>query len=357
MSGAISGLTGGSYGLLQQLIGNSSSTYAKLDQLTTQASTGYVAGTYAGLDTATTGSASGALAIAPQIASIDNSVTNLNTVAGRMNVQQSTITTINQIASTALSQFQTVSALSPQGMGTAASTARQALVQIASLLNSQDGSAYIFGGQNSGTAPVSNPNGITSSAFFTTIQTAVSNLSTSGAAVTQSSVLGAALANTPFNAAIGSSSGLPQVAGADGAMITTGIAATSNAFVTSTGPNTTGSYMGDILTNLAAIASLTPGQVGAPAFSSFAASTIGSLTNALNTMAQDAGTLGNNQALLATQSTNLQQTSTALSTQLAGFDQVNMTSTLANLSSTQTQLQASYQLIAAMKTMSLTQYI
>lgn len=357
MSSALSGITGGSYGLLQQLIANSSSVYAKLDQLTAQASTGYVATTYAGLDNATTGSAAGALSIAPQIDSITNTIGNLNVAAGRMGVQQSTITTINQIASKVLSQFQTVSALAPQAMGTSAASARQALVQISSLLNTQDGASYLFGGQNSGTAPVANPNGITSSSFYASIAGAVATLGANGAAATETAVISGALNNSPFNAPIGSSSGLPQVAGADGALITTGIAATSNAFVSSTGSNSTGSYMGDIMTSLAAIGSLTASQIGAPGFSNFAATTANTLTSALSSMAQDAGVLGNNQALLSTQVTNLQQTSTALSTQLANFDQVNMTSTLSNLSATQTQLQASYQLIAAMKTMSLTQYI
>ncbi|MDD2877268.1 MAG: flagellin [Acidiphilium sp.] len=357
MSGAISGLTGGSYGLMQQLIADSSATYAKLDQLTMQSSTGYVAGTYAGLDTATTGSAAGALSIAPQVAAINNTVSNLNTVAGQMGVQQSAITTISQIATTALSQFQSVSALTPQSMTTAASTARQALVQISSLINTKDGQTYLFGGQNSGSAPVPNASNITSSSFYTNIQSAVANLSINGANTTTSNVMSAAQTNSPFNAPIGSSTGLPQVAGAGGAMITIGIAATANAFVTASGGNTTGGYMGDIMTSLAAIANLSPSQIGGAGFAAFAANTIGTMTNALNSMALDAGVLGNNQALLATQATNLQQTSTALSTQLANFDQVNMTSTLANLSATQTQLQASYQLIAAMKTMSLTQYI
>jgi flagellar hook-associated protein 3 FlgL len=357
MSGSISGITGGSYGLMQQLISESTATSAKLDQLTAQASTGYVASTYAGLDSATTGSAAGALSIAPQIAGINNSISNLNTVAGQMGVQQSTITSITKIASAVLSQFQGVSALTPQSMSTVAATAQQALGQIASLLDTQDSLSYVFGGQNSGAAPVPNPSQITSSSFFTTIQSSVAALTTNGAAATSAGVTTAVMANSPFNAPIGTNPGLPAVSGAGGAMITTGIAATANAFVTSTGANTTGSYMGDLMTSIASIASLSASQVGSGEFSSFATSTIATMTSAMNSMAQDAGVLGNNQEILANQSTNLQQTATALSVQLANTDQVNMTSTLSNLSSTQTQLQASYQLIAAMKSMSLTQYI
>lgn len=357
MSGAIFGITGGSYGLMQQLIADASATSQKLDQLTMQSTTGYVAGTYAGLDVATAGSAGGALSLAPQIAGIDNTVANLNAAAGQMGVQQSTITTISQIASKVLSQFQTVDRLTPQGMATTATTAQQALSQIAGLLNSQDGQSYIFGGQDSGTAPVPNAAGITSTSFYTSIQSAVGTLSSGGATAT-SGVLAAAAGNSPFAASLGTDPALPQVAGANGVMITTGIAANANAFIgTSTGASTTGSYMLDIMTSLAAIGSMTSSQVSDTNFSTFAASISGMLSGGIDAMAQDAGALGNNQALLATQSGNLQQTATALSAQLANTDQVNMTKTLSDLSSTQTQLQASYQLIAAMKTMSLTQYI
>lgn len=358
MSSAISSVSGGSYGLMQQLIADSSATNRKLAQLTTQSATGYVAQTYAGLDTAATGSAADALALAPQIARINTTVANLNTAAGRMGVQQGAITAISQVASRVLSQFQTVNALTPQAVTTVASSARQALSQIAGLLNTQDGGNYVFGGQNSGTAPVPNPNGILGSSFFISIQSAVGSLSGAGAGTTETSVISAATANTPFAASLATSAGLPQVVGANGTLITTGIAANANAFIgPSTGSGTTGSYMLDIMTNLAAIGSLSSGQTADAGFSSFASSTAASLSGAIDTMAQDAGVLGNNQALTATQSTTLQATATALSSQLADADQVDMTSTLSQLSSTQTQLQASYQLIAAMKTMSLTQYI
>jgi flagellar hook-associated protein 3 FlgL len=356
MSGSISGITGGTYGLMQQLIAEASATSAKLDQLTTQSTTGYVAGTYAGLDNTTPGSAAGALSIAPQIAGINSTVTNLNAVAGQMQVQQSTITAISQIASSVLSQFQTVNAATPQGALTSASMARQALSQIGNLLNTQDGAAYVFSGQNSGVPPISSPNSMTATLFYTSIQTAVQNLTSNPNAA--AAAISAGKLNTPFNSALGTLQP-PQVLGAGGALITTGLVANANTLIPAASPSstTTGSYMNDIMTSLAAIGSVTTAQTGSANFAGFAASMVQTLSGAINTMASDAGALGNNQALISTQATTLQQTATALTTQLAGYDQVNMTSTLANLSSTQTQLQASYQLIAAMKTMSLTQYI
>lgn len=353
MSGTISGVTTGSYGLLQQLIADSTSTSQKLAQLTEQSGTGYVSGTYAGLETAQPGSASQTLAYGAQTDQLNNTISNLKIAAGQMDVQQNALTTISDIASKALSQFEGVNGMTPQSMTTAAATARTALTQIASLLNSQDGTRYVFAGQDSGNAPVPNANSLLTSSFFTSIQTAAGGLSI-GAVFTAAASAG----NSPFSASLNNNPGLTMVSGAGGAMISTGIAANANGFIgPSIGSNTTGSYIKDILTTLAAIGSLTAGQVPRTGFQRFAGAVTSSLGNAINAMAQDAGALGNNQNLVAIQSTNLQKTATALTNQLAGADQVNMTQTLSQLSATQTQLQASYQIIASMKTMTLTQYI
>lgn len=353
MSVTTSGVTTGSYGLLQQLIADSSATSRKLATLTSQSETGYVASTYAGLEATQPGSSDRTLSLAPQLDLLNNTISNLKTASGQIAVQQSAITTISDIASKALSQFATVSNLTPQGLTTAAATARNAVVQIANLLNSQDGNRYIFAGQSSQTQPISTPNAFLTSSFFTSIQTAAGTLSAA-------SVFAAATlpANSPFAASLTANAGAPKVVGTSGMIFTTGIVANTNAFIgPSTGSDTTGSYMKDILANLSAIGGLNASQIQNPGFSTFASAITSSLGNAINTMAQDAGALGNTQSLIATQATNLQTTSNALQNQLAAADQVNMTATLSQLSATQTQLQASYQLIASMKTMTLTQYI
>jgi flagellar hook-associated protein 3 FlgL len=353
MSTSISSLSTGNFGLIQQLAADSNVTSQKLAQLTIQSQSGYVASTYAGLESAQPGSASQTLVLNSSIDTLNNTISNLQVAQGQMSVQQSAIQTISDIASKALTQFEGVNSLSGSALSTAAATARSAVTQIASLLNSQDGTRYIFAGQDSTIPPVPNATSFTSAAFYVSIQSATSTLSVSGVFSAASSA-----ANSPFSSTLASNPGVPSVLGAGGVPISTGIAANSNQFIgPSTGTNTTGSYMKDILTTLSAIGSLQPSQLSSSNFESFANTISASLGNAINTMAQDAGALGNNQALVNTQIADLQQTSNALTNQVAGFDQVNMTKTLSQLSATQTQLQASYQLIAAVKTMSLTQYI
>ncbi len=363
MSGTIGAMTGG--GALQQLIAQAATTKSRLDQLTTQAASGYVATTYAGVDAANSsaGATQSALALGSQITGLTSTVSNITAATGRMGVQQSALASISTIASGVLSAVQSVDPTNAQALAVVAKSAQQALVQVADMLNSKDGTIYIFGGQNTAVPPITNANAIASSPFAAQIAAAVAGLTTNGASATASATLAIGQSNaagtSPFAASLGANPALPQVALGNGTTATIGIAANSNGFVTSgsSGAGTTGSYMRDILTSLATVAALSPTTAQASGYSNFIQSTTATLGSAIDMLNQDAGVLGNTQSAVTAQATGLQQTITGLTTQQAGVTQVNMATTLSQLSSVQTQLQASYQLIAAMKTMTLTQYI
>ncbi len=74
-------------------------------------------------------------------------------------------------------------------------------------------------------------------------------------------------------------------------------------------------------------------------------------------MAQDVGVLGNTQSMLTQESTTLQQTQTAMTTQLSSVQDVDMAKTLSSITLVQTQLQASYQLIANASGLSLAKFL
>jgi flagellar hook-associated protein 3 FlgL len=74
-------------------------------------------------------------------------------------------------------------------------------------------------------------------------------------------------------------------------------------------------------------------------------------------MAVDVGVLGNTQASLTLTQTHLSDTATALSGQLSSVQQVDMAVALSKLTSTQTQLQASYRLIASANSLSLLNFL
>lgn len=359
MSG-ISSISGQSFGPMTQIIENATATAQKLDQLTEQASSGLVSQNYAGLGA---GAAQIVLSVSPQIAAANAQVSAINAVTGPMTTQQNALTEISSIVTGVVSQLSSLNTLDASSASTVIGSARQALEQVASLLDTQDGDDYVFGGQDSGEAPVPDAGGITGSGFFSQIQSAVFNLSANGAAATFSSLLGigssTASGTTPFAAGLEASSGLPSVTLANGEQVTTGIAANANGFVTSSGAgaSSTGSYMRDILAGLAGIASLAPAQLGDSGFSGFVTSVQASLTNANDTLNEDAGVLGNLQTGLSDKSTGLQSTVTALTNQVSNADTVDTASTLSQLSSVQTALESSYQLIAGMKDLTLAHYL
>jgi flagellar hook-associated protein 3 FlgL len=351
---------GGINGLV---IGDSVAVKQQLDTLTQQASDGLIADTYAGLGDGTTT----ALALPPQLTNLQTYQQNIANATSTATVAQNALTQISSIASTFMDDTDTeISGADYSDVDTVAASARQALQQVANLLDETDGSTYVFGGQDNTNPPVPNPNGILSSGFYTQIQAAVSNLGGAGATATISSTLAIASSNaagtSPFSATLSQPASalanfLPTVASGPGQQTQIGILASSNAFVASTGASTTGSYTRDILRALATLGSLSSSQASDPGFDQLVSDAATSLNGAITALNQDAGVLGNQQSQLQSQSTVLGNTSTALQTQLGNARDVDMTSVLSQLTQTETRLQASYQLIANVQSLSLVKFL
>ena len=93
--------------------------------------------------------------------------------------------------------------INPSEVDSVATSAQDALKEIAGLLDTQDGDTYVFGGANSANLPVPDPSGILASGFYTQIATAVGNLGAAGAAATAAATLGIASSNaagtSPFS--------------------------------------------------------------------------------------------------------------------------------------------------------------
>ena len=122
-------------------------------------------------------------------------------------------------------------------------------------------------------------------------------------------------------------------------------------------PASTGSYMRDVLRALATIGSLSSAQANDPGFASLVQDTRVSLMGGIAAMAQDAGVLGNVQSSLTATQSRLADTQIALTGQVSSAEEVDMAATLSRLSLVQTQMQASYQLIASMNSMSLVKFL
>ncbi len=358
MSG-ISGIPApGDYGLLTTLVADSSNVRQRLNQLTEQASTGLEADTYAGLGAG----ASVSLDLNPEIANLQAWQNNISAAAGPMGVTQATMTQIQQIASNFYAQLNNLNGINPSEVDSIATSAQDALKQVAGLLDAQDGGTFVFAGADTANAPVPDPSAILSSGFYTQIAAAVGNLGTAGATATAAATLGIASSNTagtsPFSAYLSQPAStlqarIPSVQTGDDQSTPIGLLASANAAITSTGTSTTGSYTRDLMRSLATLGSLSSAQVNLPGFAGLVQDTRSSLQGAITAMAGDTGVLGNRQAALATTQTNLAATQTALTTQVGTAQDADMAKTLSDLSLAQTQLQASYQVIAGLSGLSL----
>jgi flagellar hook-associated protein 3 FlgL len=352
--------TGNSYGMLNALIANSASVHQQLDTLTMQASTGLVAQSYAGLG----GGAAVSLDLNPQLNALQTYTRNIDQAAGTMQVTQSAMTQLQQIAATFVAAIPTLNNLNSSGIDSVAANARAALSQVASLLNTRNGDNYVFAGQDSANPPVPSADAILTSGFYLQIHAAVSALPVNGAAATAAATLATAGSNaagtSPFSAYMSqpaSAISAPVVQTGEATTVQIGLLASANAAATSHGTSTTGSYMRDLMRALATLGSMSSSQANDPGFGAFVQDTAASLNGVVNTMATDVGILGNTQSSLTDIQAQLAATSTALTSQVTAVEQVDMTATLSSLTSMQTQLQASYRLIAGATSMSLVNFL
>ncbi len=360
------------YGLMNTLVAQSASVKQKLDTLTNQASSGLVGTTYAGLGTG----ASTSLDLRPQIANMQTWQNNVNAATGTISIAQSALGSIESIASNFYAQLNNMEGVNSSEIDTIASSAQDALQEVAGLLDSQVGSVYVFAGQDSGNAPVPDPENILTSGFYTQINTAVSGLAANGAAATANATFGVANSNaagiSPFSTFLSQPyatvrAALPSVQVGQSHQETTGIPASANGLIPTSppGPTTitggpvssTGSYMRDILRALATMGSLSSSQANDQGFQDLVQDTRVSMNGAITSLNEDSGVLGNTQSSLNATQTQLSDTQTALTTQVSSAEDVDMAQTLSQISLVQTQMQASYQLIAGMSGLSLVKFL
>ncbi len=358
MSGSINAASPTDYGLLSSLVSDGATIRQKLDTLTAQAGDGLVADTYAGLGSG----ASLSLDLNPEIASLQTWQNNINSATGNLQVTQTTIQ-IQEIASNLYSQLYGLEGTNGSEVSTIAASAQNALTEVANLLDTTNGDTYVFSGANSSNPPVPDPDNILSSGFYTQIAAAVGNLATAGASATAATTLAIASSNaagtSPFSTSMSQpamtlQAQMPQVQIGQAQTVAVGLLASANTSVASTGSSTTGSYMRDLMRALATVGSLTSTDQSAPGFLALVQDTMTSLNGAISAMAEDAGVLGNAQAALTTTQTALADTQTS---QVSSVQDANMASTLSNVSLVETQLQASYQIIATVSQLSLAKFL
>jgi flagellar hook-associated protein 3 FlgL len=334
-------------GLLKQNIAN----------LTAQSSSGLISSDYAGLgDSAIT-----ALDLSQGLALNTAQQTNATTAANLQQVTQTALGEIQTQISNFSSQLLGPTATTQSGLVSLAASAKVALGQIAGLLDTQVSGVYVFAGQDSANPPVPDPSNITQSAFYTAIGSAVANLTADGATAVQSQLLAIASpgGTSPFSSTLTASNLPASVDLGTGVTVQIGMLADQNTDAVSagTGTTSTGSYIRDTLMALSTIASLSSANPTDSNVSALLASTQTTLSNADDAINTDIGGLGARQTAITTAQSELSATATALTSQLGTAQDADPASVATQLSTAQTQLQASYQIIADLAQMTLSKYI
>ncbi|MDN3568552.1 hypothetical protein QWZ14_29600 [Paeniroseomonas aquatica] len=254
----------------------------------------------------------------------------------------------------------------PQSLPFAATQARNALIEVGQLLNTRQNDEYIFGGSDFAHPPVPDPNGLPTGGLASQIAGAIALLGPGNAASVAAATRAAALDDspgvTPFSAYIvdpGRGGGEPRrsVASADGTATEVGLFASRNAAATSTG-ETTGGWARDLLRGLASIAALTPASAASTAdFSALAEVIRGGLQSAARALADEQGALGLTEAQLGGMQTRHLEMRDSLQEQLAGIEEIDLAKVLTQLQSTKTSLEASYNAIGSLGTLSLSRFL
>ena len=343
------------YGLLGQLITDNQQVQNRLTQLTTQSASGYISNDFGGLGAG----AAPALDLTAEISANTSLASGIQASNGALGVTQTAMQQIGSIASSFLTQLNGPGA---SNVSLLSANAQAAMTQLGQLLDTQNGNSYVFAGQDAANPPVANPSALPTSGLATQIQTAVAGLATNGVAATMTAIQSIASSNaagtTPFSANL--SAGVVPSSTAvigTGETVATGILATTNLSGPSTAAYTTGSATRDLFASLATIAALPSTTANTTAYNGLVSAVRGLLQGVVTTNSNDQGILGIQQNQITAAGSLLTDTNTALQTQLTSLENVNMAATISNLNQAQTQLQASYRLIANTSSLSLASYI
>lgn len=349
MSGTISPGVAVSSGTIGRIAEDSATIKAKMDLLNIQVSSGLVSSTYGGLG----GTASVSLDLRPQIARTQVWGQNIDGISARLNVTNSVMNQLQSINTNFLSGTYNMTGQTSQEVDTMAASAKAALTQVQDLLNTQIGQSYVFAGQDTSNAPVSSA---AFNAYVASIQAPIANLAVAGGPATAAATLAAASAGSPFSATLGTAA--QNVPVSQSLTVPLGIVAGQNAFATSVGTNTTGSYVRDLIRALSTISALSSGQTAlGTTFDSLVADTRTNLQNLGSTMANETAGIGVQQQVLSEAKTQGSDMAAALKAQISGVEDVDAAATATALTQAQTQLQISYKLIGAMQSLSLVNYL
>ncbi|MBP0445502.1 hypothetical protein J8J14_12015 [Roseomonas sp. SSH11] len=349
-------------GVLARLVAQSASLQAQMDKLSAQTIDGR-RGTYYG-DLA--GDARRSISLRAELDRRETHATAIGRALGRTGAAQEALERLSSIAEEFLTQAGKVSSADSTRITALAGSARQAIGQVAALLNEQHTGSYLFGGADTANPPIPDPGGIMGTAMATDIAAAIASLAPGNSGAVLSATLAAASTTapgaTPFSAystdpARGLNEPRPATLTGDGESVATGLFASRNAAADPAGSEA-GSWSRDLLRGLMTLASLSPDKTAAGAdFDAVMTSVKKGLNAAMVVLGEEAGALGQSEARLESARGRHEELQVALSAQIADVEEVDMAAALTALQETQTRLQASWQALAMLSGLSIASFM
>ncbi|MBP0494504.1 flagellin [Pararoseomonas indoligenes] len=349
-------------GALAQLVQQSSVIKAQLTTLAAQSADGR-RGTWYG-DFA--GTAARAISLRGEISRRETHTTAIDRALGTTAASQDALAQLSTIAESFLTEAGKITTADSTRIAALARGARDAVQQVAALLNERQGDSYLFGGADTGNPPLPDPANIMSTTMATDIAAAVSSLGPGNGPTVLAGTLTAARntnpGETPFSdyaldPATGGNEPRPTTLTGDGESVGTGLFASRNAAATGTGSET-GSWSRDLLRGLMTLANLTADKTAAGAdFDAVVTGVKASLKSAMTGLGEEAGALGLSEARLEAAKARHEDMGLALKSQLSDVEEVDLASTLTALQDTQTRLQASWQALSMLSGLSLTKFL
>jgi flagellin-like hook-associated protein FlgL len=355
-----------SYAFTSRLIDRGLSVKARMDELTTQVATGRIGDGYGDLK----GGARLSVDIRAELARRETFSRQIDLAGARLETMQTTMARIGALAQDVAAKALTMVTTGSNSVDAVAEQARMALREVASLMNTQGGGAYLFAGTDAANAPMPNADTILTSGFFLQIEAEVATLAVGNGATVLANTLTTAASNaagtTPFSTFLSNpmpAGGLDEprlsIPADDGTRVTYGLRANANGAAVSPGtPPTTGSFVRDVLRGLAVLASFTNTSTGIkPDFAQVTTEIAVSLQSAGRALEDERASLGVAERRLTAARERHDTLTLTLTRQVSGIEDAPMEETISRLEQVRTQLQANYSLIGSMREFSLINFI
>jgi flagellar hook-associated protein 3 FlgL len=354
---------------LASILAASAKLQTRFSTLQEQSTTGLISQDFAG--------------IAPQAAQVLNlsaaasQGTAYSQVISASQARASTMqTALGQIATLttamATQALQLTQSTAPLAVASVAQQAKQNLQQLSSLLNTQYGGSYVFAGADTGNPPVTNPTGIATSGMYTQIGTAMAGLGITPIATIVANTVASAASTTAGTTVFSTYLSTPAASvpagglGAAGRQIAIGDSQTisldypanqnTNA-VSDPAIAGTGNATMDIFGSLAVLANATTAMSTTTDFAALMQHIAATLTSASATITQQSGALGNTQNAMTAAAAAQSASQIVLKGQILDLTNVDMASTISNMTAVNTQLQTSYQVLALAKSLNLASFL